>query len=96
MSDREFDQANAAIERAVATFISAIERLKYRYERVAAQYVIATMLRELCDELAKLIDDPNLADSVIGPAEMRLSNALADYRDTCTVDGGGPLSGERG
>ena len=24
------------------------------------------------------------------------ANALADYRDTCTVDGGGPLSGERG
>jgi hypothetical protein len=35
----------------------------------------------LCDEMTKLIDDPDLANSM-GPALVKLSNALADFRDS--------------
>jgi hypothetical protein len=31
---------------------------------------------------ALLLDDPDLATSLIGPAEIKLSNALADHRDS--------------
>ena len=75
-SDRQFDKANAAIERAVATFISTIERMEGRWESVAPTYVIERVLLELCHKLAKLIDDPAFENSLIGPAEVKLSNAL--------------------
>ena len=35
----------------------------------------------LCDGMSKPIDDPVLAD-IAGLAELKLSNALADYRDS--------------
>jgi hypothetical protein len=90
MSDRQFREADAAIARAVATFISAIERIEGRWESVAPTYVIETMLMELCEKLTKLLDDPDLAAS-LGAAETKLSNALADYRDSRFEDRGGPL-----
>jgi hypothetical protein len=44
-------------------------------------YIVERALLELCDELAKLIDDPSLGDS-IAPATLELSNALANYRNS--------------
>jgi hypothetical protein len=67
MSDRQFREADAAIERAVATFISTIERIEGRSESVAPTAIL------------------------LGPAELKLSNALADYRDSRFIDRGGPL-----
>ena len=37
------------------------------------------MLLALCEEMTKLIDDPDLAN-VMGEAMLKLSDALADYR----------------
>jgi hypothetical protein len=38
-------------------------------------------------EMARLIDDPDLAD-IMGPAMVQLSNALADFRDSRFEDRG--------
>jgi hypothetical protein len=92
MSDRQFREADAAIERAVATFISTIERMEGRWESVAPTYVIETVLLKLCAKLTELIDGPDLATSLIGSAEVKLSNALADYRDSRARDRGSPLA----
>jgi hypothetical protein len=92
MSDRQFREADAAIERAVATFISTIERMEGRWESVAPTYVIETVLLKLCAKLTELIDAPDLATSLIGSAEVKLSNALADYRDSRARDRGSPLA----
>jgi hypothetical protein len=43
----------------------------------------------LCEEMAKLIDqssrDSSLVD-IMGPATLKLSNALADYRDSSRAE----------
>jgi hypothetical protein len=43
------------------------------------------VLLKLCDEMTKLIDKPALANTT-GPAMTKLSNALADYRDSQAVE----------
>jgi hypothetical protein len=43
------------------------------------------LLLALCEEIAKLMDNPDLANSA-GPATTRLSNALLDYRDSRGLD----------
>jgi hypothetical protein len=50
------------------------------------------MLLELCEKLTKRLDAPDLASSLIGQAEIKLSNALADYRDSHARDRGSPLA----
>jgi hypothetical protein len=92
MSNRQFREADAAIERAVGKFIGAIERIEGRFDSVSPAYVVEAMLIELCEKLTKKIDTPNMADIVLGPAEIKLSNALADYRDSRFVDRGAPLA----
>ena len=51
-----------------------------KWEAVAPAYIVERVLLELCKEMTRLIDDPGLAD-IMGPAMVRLSNALADFRD---------------
>lgn len=94
--DPQFKEANADIERAIVRFITAIERTMVRRDSAAPTYVAQVMLKGLCEELTKLIDNDGL---VIGSAEIKLSNALADYRDlwlssTQEVDLGRPFRGE--
>ena len=43
--------------------------------------MIENLLLELCEEMTKLIDTPLLVD-IMGPAVMKLSNAMADFRDS--------------
>jgi hypothetical protein len=65
--------------------MNAIERIERRWEIDAPMYDRETMLRKLCGELTKLVDDPAFGDSFIGPAEIKLSNALAKIeRDPTT------------
>jgi hypothetical protein len=72
--------ARAAIKRAVAMFLGKIDRLTVRWEHVPMDHLYEDMLLELCDELAKRIDNPH--NFLRGEASIRLSNALADYRDS--------------
>ncbi len=52
-----------------------------KWEAVAPAYIVERVLLALCDELTKLIDDPDIANSM-GPPILKLSLALAEYRDT--------------
>jgi hypothetical protein len=83
-TERQFQEAEAAVEQAIAAFRSKIKSvMPGKWEAVAPAYLRARLLVGLCKEMAKLIDDPDLG---IGPAELKLSNALADYRDARAGD----------
>ena len=77
---RQFKEADAAVDKAVAAFIGKIELMSGKWDAVAPAYIAERMLLALCDKMTKLIDDPDLANSM-GPAMLKLSNALADFRD---------------
>ena len=78
---RQFQEADAAVDKAVAAFISKIELMSGNWDAVAPAYILERVLLSLCDEMTKLIDDPDLAN-VMGPAMLKLSDALADFRDS--------------
>ena len=77
--DSTIDQA----ERAVAAFVSKIAKLRSRDVHPAKAIEVTLLL--LCNELTQLIDDPVVANSA-GPATLKLSNAMADYRDLQSED----------
>ena len=81
-TERQFHEAEEAIERTVASFIGEINQLSGQWKAVAPAYVVQGVLLALCENVSNLIDDPKLADALLGPATLRLSNALADYRDS--------------
>jgi hypothetical protein len=76
-TDQQFREANIAIERAVATFMSAIDHMMGRWDGASSQYILERVVLGLCEELPKRID----AQST-GPATLKLSKALADYRNS--------------
>ena len=89
---RQFKEADAAVDKAVATFIGKIELMPGKWDAVARAYIVERVLLALCHEMTKLIDtqsidDPDLVNSM-GPAILKLSNALADYRDSRFEDRG--------
>ena len=49
--------------------------------RRCASVILESVLLALCEEMTRLIDDPDLAN-VMGEAMLKLSDALADYRDS--------------
>ena len=79
-TERQFREADAAVDRAVAAFIIKIDSMSTKWDAVSRQSIVERVLPRLCDEMAKLIDHPDIAKHVMGPAMMKLSNALADYR----------------
>ena len=80
-TERQFREADAAVAKAVAVFISKIESMSGKLDAVAPAYILESVLLALCEEMTKLIDDPDLAN-VIGEVMLKLSDALADYRDS--------------
>jgi len=80
-TDRQFQAARAAIEHTVSTCMSDIDKVKGRWEDVAPSYIVEAALLALCNGMIKLIDDPGLA-GIAGPAAVKLSNALLDYRNS--------------
>ena len=56
--DLQFEQANAAINKAVNKFVSEIELMFGRWQDVVApSYVVENALWQLCTEVPKLTDD---------------------------------------
>ena len=84
-TERQFHEADAAVDQAVAAFISEMKAMSGKWEAVAPAYIVERVLLALCDELTKLIDDPDIANSM-GPPILKLSLALAEYRDSRGVD----------
>jgi hypothetical protein len=64
---RQFQEADAAADKAIAAFIGKIESMSGKWDAVAPAYILERVLLGLCDEMTKLIDDPDLANSM-GPA----------------------------
>ena len=77
-TERQFREADAAVAKAVS---SAIESMSGKWDAVAPAYILESVLLALCEEMTKLIDDPDLAN-VMGEVMLKLSDALADYRDS--------------
>ena len=77
-TERQFQEADAAVDRAVAAFVIKIERMSGKWQAVAPAYIVERVTLALCEETSKLIDDSETAS----PAMLKLSNALADYRDS--------------
>jgi hypothetical protein len=46
-TDQQFREADIAVERAVATFMSAIDHMMKRWDDVTAQYIVERMLLEV-------------------------------------------------
>ena len=86
-TSQQFQEANEAIDKAVVAFIGKIKSTAVQWEAVAPAYVVERALLLLCEEMARLIDDPDLAD-IMGPAMVKLSNALAVFRDSSFDDRG--------
>jgi hypothetical protein len=80
-TEQQFQEANVAIDRTVAAFFIKIESMSGKWDAVAGNYIIEGVVLRLCDEIAKLIDHPDFAKHNMSPAMMKLSNALADFRD---------------
>ena len=57
-TQRQFQEADATVDQAVAAFISKIKSISGKLDGVAPVYIVERALLELCDELTKLIDDP--------------------------------------
>jgi hypothetical protein len=81
----QLDKADAAIAREVAAFMNRIEAMFGEWEEVERKYIVERLLLILCYRMTKLIDDPRFAEHM-GQATMKLSEAMADYRDSRCVD----------
>ena len=85
-TEQQFRAADAAVEQAVTALRNKIASIMVgTWEAVAPTYIRERFLMALCDEITKLIDDHDFAEG-IGPEELKLSNALADYRDARAAD----------
>jgi hypothetical protein len=77
--EKQVQEADADVTRAVTAFVSEFESMWGRWENVAPAYVIESALLELCTELSVLAAE---IKSVAGPATVKLLDALAAYRDS--------------
>jgi hypothetical protein len=78
--DPQFEDADAAVTRAVTSFVSEIESIFGKWEdAVSPSYIVESALVELSAEVSKLTD---AFKDVVGPATSKLLDALADYRDS--------------
>jgi hypothetical protein len=81
--ERDFHEADAAVTRAVTTFVSELEEMFGRWEIVSSSYILESALLELSEGVSEWAD--NLKTEV-GPATLRLFDALAAYRDAPEED----------
>ena len=81
---RQFKEANAAVMRAVAAFVSEIESMFGKWEDVVApSYLVEIALLDLSTAVSELTDE---FKDIVGPATSRLLDALAAYRDSRPQD----------
>ena len=75
---RQFKEANAAVTRAVAAFVSEIESMFGKWEDVVApSYLVEIALLDVT-AVSELTDE---FKDIVGPATSKLLDALAAYRD---------------
>ena len=79
----EFKEANAAIEEAALVFVEKIVELFGKWGEVRPSYILETALRELSELLSPVGDHLRPA---LGPASLKLLDALAAYRNSASED----------
>ena len=84
VDEKQVQEADAAVTRAVTAFVSEFESMWGKWENVAPAYVIESALLELCTELSVLAPD---IKTVASPATVKLLDALAAYRDSELTSG---------
>jgi hypothetical protein len=78
--DPQFEDADAAVTRAVTSFVSEIESIFGKWEdAVSPSCIVESALVELSAEVSKLTDEFR---DIVGPATSKLLDALADYRNS--------------
>jgi hypothetical protein len=70
LDEKQVQEADAAVTRAVTAFVSEFESMWGRWENVAPAYVIESALLELCTELSVLAPE---IKTVAGPATVKLT-----------------------
>jgi hypothetical protein len=83
--DRQFQEADVAVEKVVTACMRKIESMFGKWEAVTPAYIVERLLLALCAEMIKLIDEDWFADSA-GTETLKLSNALVDYRDARAIN----------
>ena len=78
VDEKQFQEADAAVTRAVSAFVSEFESMWGKWKNVAPAYVVESALLELCTELSVLAPE---IKTVAGPETVKLLDALAAYRD---------------
>ena len=84
---QQFEVANSAVARMVDAFMAQIESMVGKLEPFFATYILERMLLILCHRMTRLIDNPRFAQHM-GPETIKLSHAMADYRESRCVDRG--------
>ncbi len=83
----DFEKADAAVDRTTRKIAAEIEKLfKRDFGEVADYNVQDALLLKLVDVLLNLVVDKRYIPGIPGPATLRLSNALHDYRDSSSLD----------
>ena len=81
VEDIEFARANRAITKTAARIAAEIHKLLDKpFEVVSRDYRLEQLLLAVANDLAAIIDDNPMFYA--GPATLKLSNALLDYRDS--------------
>jgi hypothetical protein len=83
MTNPEFKEANAVIEEAALVFVERIVELFGRWGEVRPSYILETALLELSELLSPVGDHLRPA---LGPASLKLVEALTAYRDSASDD----------
>ena len=74
----DFTEAGAAVTLAVTQFVNEIDSFFGKWEGVAPSYIVESLLLQLSAEVTEMADE--LKDEV-GPATLKLLDAMAGYRD---------------
>jgi hypothetical protein len=80
---QKFEEVEAAVKQAVANFASEIENIFGKFDPVAPSTIVEFTLLELCEELSKRAD---LLRGMVGPATVKLLDAMAEYPDSPVGD----------
>ena len=77
-TDRQFEEANAAVAQAVTEFLSEVDLMIGRWDAVDPTYILMAVLMDLSSGLSDLGED---LEPAVGPATRKLLAALVEYRD---------------
>ena len=79
----DFTVAGAAVTLAVTQFVNKIDSFFGKWEGVAPSHIVESLLLQLCAEVTEMADE---LKGEVGPATLKLLDALAEYRESRPED----------